>query len=225
VETAPVVTTPDGSQAPHPQLGGTGWALTEIDGVAASDASWLSFLAGPRADGRVKSNCSFIGFQYAYDPNGSTIRVRVRGENDGSGANGCSAAALVEYRHIGVLLPRIASWRMPQADQLELLDGSDVALLKGGPLPPLPSPPPGGDCGSVPVAVCTEAATEAFNFALFPTPGQRVVSWRVRDTTAAFCSGGSVPKFDVIFKLETPTFEKVATVGELYGELHACGDY
>lgn len=216
---------PDGSQAAHPQLGGTGWTLTQIDRAPGSGPSWLSFLPGPRAEGRVKSDCSFIAFDYAYDMDGSTIRFRVRGEDDGSYSDGCSAAALAEFTDIGALLPRIASWRLPRADQLELLDGRGVALLKGGPLPPLPTPPPGGECGSVPVALCTEAATQAFNFGLFPTPGQVVVSWRVRDTTARFCNDASTPKFDVIFELEKPTFEKVATVGELYGKLYACGDY
>jgi hypothetical protein len=33
------------------------------------------------------------------------------------------------------------------------------------------------------------------------------------------------PKFDVTFELEDPALEKVATVGEIYGKLHVCGDY
>ena len=69
-------------------------------------------------------------------------------------------------------------------------------------MPPLPTPPPGGDCGEVALALCQEAATLAFNFGLFLQPGQQVVSWRVREATYPGCaSQGLEPKFDVIFEL------------------------
>ncbi len=223
VGSVPAGTAPIASQAAHPQLGGTGWALTEIAGTPGSEPSWVSFLPGPHAEGRVKSDCSFIAFEYAYEPSGPAITFRV--SDDGSYAEACSDGELADYARIRGLLPRVASWRLPRPDQLELVDSTGVALLTGGPLAPLPTPPPGGTCGSVPIALCTEAATQAFNFGLFPTPGQVVVSWRVQETTARFCGVAGSPRFDVIFELAKPTFEKVATVGELYGKLHACGDY
>jgi hypothetical protein len=93
-------------------------------------------------------------------------------------------------------------------------------------MPPLPTPPPVGDCGSVPVDDCTEAATQAFNFGLNAEPGQTIVRWSVRPTIySGGCTGLTQAVYEVVFELENPTFEKVAVVGELYGQLHACGDY
>lgn len=199
-----------------------GWTLTEVNGVPLTDDAWITFLPGPRAEGRIKSDCSFLSFDYTYDPSVSTIQLV---EGDGSYTEGCSAAALALYARTRAALPRVVAWRMPVPERFELLDVGGATLFEGRPLPALPTAPPVGDCGSVAPAPCAEAATQAFNFGLFLTPGQRVVAWRVRDTIYSFCGGALTPRFDVIFELENPTFEKVATVGELYGKLHACGDY
>ena len=216
-------------QTAHPELGGMGWTLTELDGRPLIEGTWISFWGGPAggpAAGDVSSDCSFIAFEYTYDPDGSTIQFLARTEGDGSFTDGCSDAGLAQYTDIRAAMPRIAEWRMPTAGQIEFLDASRAMVLEGGPMAPLPTPPPGGDCGEVALAPCQEAATLAFNFGLFLQPGQRVVSWRVREAIYPTCaSQGLEPKFDVIFELANPTLEKTATIGEQYGKLHACGDY
>jgi hypothetical protein len=217
---------PPGSQAAHPVLGGTGWTVTELVGVPPLDNAWLSFWVGPHARGTAKSTCSFVFFEYSYDPQGSSIELVPYADGEGSYADGCTAAALAQYDRIRATLAHVAAWRMPSPERLELLDGSGTIALQGQPLPPLPTPPVPGDCGSVPAPLCNDAAIEAFNFGLFLASGQRVVAWRVRDTIYTDCDGGAaVPKFDVIFGLANPTEERITTVGDLYGQLHACPSY
>ena len=216
-------------QTAHPELGGMGWTLAELDGRPLSEDAWISFWGGPAggpAAGDVSSDCSFVAFEYTYDPEGSTIQFLAHTDGDGSYTDGCSDAGLAQYADIRAAMPQIAEWRMPTAGQIEFLDASRAIVVEGGPMPPLPTPPPGGDCGEVALAPCQEAATLAFNFGLFLQPGQRVVSWRVREATYPGCaSQGLEPKFDVIFELANPKWEKTATIGEQYGKLHACGDY
>jgi hypothetical protein len=216
-------------QVAHPQLGGTNWLLVELDGQPVAEPAYLSFWFAPGAGtavGEASSDCSFIAFEYGYDRTGSEIHFAALPEGDGSYAEGCSVSALAQHSALAAALARVAEWRRPQADQLELIDAAGKTVLSGGPPPPLPAPPSGGDCGAIPLALCEEAATQAFNFGLFLEPGQRVVGWRVREAASSTCaSQGIEPKFDVTFELEDPAGEKVATVGEFYGKLRACGDY
>lgn len=221
--------TPRPPQIALPQLGGTGWTVTEIDGGPATFPVSLDFWGGPtggNAEGDLESDCFFISFTYTYDPNGSSISFAPARDGEGSGAVGCPDDVLSSYESIPVAVRRISEWRMPQPDRLELVDNIGTVMIGGAPPSPLPTPPPGGDCGVVAAATCLEVVTQAFNFGLGVFPGQPVVSWRVRPTVFTSCAIQALtPKYDVIFELSNPAFEKIATVGEIDGKLHACGDY
>jgi hypothetical protein len=216
-------------QVALPRLAGTSWTVTELDGESIDFPVYLSFYGGPtggKAEGDISSDCFFIPFSYTYDPNGSSIAFAPAQDGEGSYADGCPVDPLDWYGRIPVAVRRITEWQIPQPDQIELVDNIGTVMVGGGPPPPLPTPPPGGDCGVVEPALCQEAATQAFNFGLGLFPGQPVVSWRVRPTIYTSCAIQTLtPKFDVIFELSNPTFEKIATVGEVDGKLHACGDY
>lgn len=215
-------------QHAHPQLGGTAFAITELEGSSLDGAIRLSFSGGPTggfASGNVTSNCSFIPFDYVFDPVGPAIAFFVYGDDEGSYADGCSQAALAQYIAIAAVLPRVTDWRKPQADQIELLDGDGEILVKGGPVPPLPTPQASGDCGEIPIDPCQRAVAVAFNFGLFPASAQTVIAWRVQVTSSTICDGAIDPKYDVIFEMANPTDEWSVTVGEMFGVLRACGPY
>ena len=225
---SPEPTTPTGDQPGHPQLGGTTWTIVEVDQEPIDVESWLGFGGGRsqgKASGDIAAECSFIAFDYSYPASGPGLRFEVIPDENGSYSEDCSPAAEAQYARLADALTRVTYWTMLEPDRLGLLGAENNVVIAAGPPPPLPTPPPGGDCGSIPQATCLDAATKAFNFGLNAEPGQTIVSWSVRKTIYTLCTGGIEPKFDVIFELENPTFEKIAVVGELYGRLVACGDY
>lgn len=224
----PTRPTPGELQVANSDLGGTGWTITELDGEAQSELAHLSFSGGPTggpASGSASTDCSFVAFDYAYYPGGPSIAFFLRNEGDGSYMDGCSAADLLQAGALKSALSRVAQWRKSQPDQIELLSLGGAVILKGGPLPPLPTAPPVGDCADVPLADCERAAALGFNFDLFPADGQTVVSWRVRPSIYTACSSPGDPKYDVIFQLGNPASERITTVVELYGKLIPCGAY
>lgn len=218
----PIVFPTDGPQA-HPVLGGNYWMITELDGVAVTGFAELGFDRRGDASGNFQFDCGSLAFDYAYDLNGSSISFTVDTEH--SSTEGCTDAQLALYNAVQAALPRIAAWRSPEPEHLELLNAGGATVVRAGPLPPLPTAPPVGECGEVPLADCERAATLSFNFDLFPEPGQTVVSWRVRPSIYSSCASPGDPKYDVIFQLENPARESIATVTEFDGELHACGPY
>lgn len=214
-------------QPGHPQLGGASWKIVELGGRAETGFAYLEFWGGKgvgEASGLAEGNCWAIGLRYSYDPNGSGLAFDLRPEGDGSGAEGCSADELATYGDVRDVLERVTVWRQPGPERLELSDAAGSVVLRGAPPPPLPSPPPGGDCGSVPVDRCTEAATLAFA-GLTLASGETVVGWSVRPTIYTSCANSIPPVYDVVIEFANPSWEKVAVIGELYGRLAGCGDY
>lgn len=233
--TAPAtVTTPGPSAAPyptgqpgHPQLGGASWKIVELGGRAETGFAYLEFWGGQgmgEAMGLAEGNCWAIGLTYSYDPTGSGLIFDVSPEGDGRYAEGCSPQELATYADVADVLQDVTAWRRPQSDRLELLDGAGSVVLRGEPPPPLPSPPPGGVCGSVPIDACREAATLAFA-GLTLASGETIVGWSVRPTIYTSCASGSRPVYDVVIEFANPDWEKVAVIGELFGRLAGCGDY
>lgn len=215
-------------QPGHPELGGASWKIIELAGKPETGFAYLEIWGGKgkgSADGLAEGNCWAIGLRYSYDPSGPGLIFDVSPEGDGRYAESCSPQELATYAAVGDVLQRVTAWRLPRPDRLELLDVGGSIVLVGEPPPPLPPPPPGGDCGEIPLETCIEAATAAFNFGVFPEPGQTVVSWKVRPTKYTSCASGFPPLYDVTLVLANPAYEKVATVGMLFDRLAACGDY
>jgi hypothetical protein len=221
--------TPGELQVANPELGGQGWTILEVDGRPLAETAYLSFWGGPTgggADGDSRSDCWFIAFDYAYERSGAGIAFFTRGAGEGSGAEGCSDARLADYAAVNDALARVTAWGKPQADAIELIDARGTVVLRGGPLPPLPTPQASGDCGDAPVGDCQRAVALAYNFDLFPAPGQTVVSWSIHPSPYTSCATQGVdPKYEVVFKLANPSGESSATIGEIFGKLVACGAY
>lgn len=210
---------PGASQPAHPQLGGTEWNLTEVDGAPVTETAWISFWRGPHALGQVQSECSVLTFDYTFDEGGASIFPIERTYQ----AAECSEPALARDARIRAALARIVKWRMPSPEQFELVDDGGATLFEGRPFPPAPTAPPGGDCDGIAEAMCLAAAAQAFNSGLSPEPGQGIITWRVRETIYSSCDGSpAVPKFDVTFELADPAGESTVTIADLYGGLYVC---
>lgn len=217
-------------QPGHPVLGGTSWKIVELASKPETGFAYLEIWGGKgpgHADGLAEGNCWAIGLHYSYDPAGQGLLFDVAREGDGSYTDRCAPDEQSTYANVREVLALVTAWREPQSQRLELLDAGGAIVLVGEPPPPLSTPPPGGDCGDIPPATCMDAATQAFNFGVFPpASGQTIVGWRVDDTKYTVCSsGGMEPRYDVTFVFANPHLEWTATVGELDGKLIACGLY